>query len=161
MAAVKALPHGKQLPDAVYVHADGLSGSLGTLAQSLRKLHQIGPEHNLVKFRKNERKVSFLSYPDFTDDPHPALAHAITIDLETGKVARADYSKNANPPILHHKEAFIPKDHPDAQRFKALSDEEKAQGILGGKAGFIGFRKQWEDLLKARGLKIRGHKLVT
>lgn len=161
MAAVKALPHGKQLPDAVYVHSDGLSGPLGDLAKGLRKEHGISAEHNIVKFRKGERKVSFLSYPDFTEDPHPALAHAITIDLESGKVTRTDYSKSANQPILHHKESFIPKDHPDAARFKALSDAEKKAGLLGGKTAFIGFRKQWDEFLKQKGVSIKGHRLVT
>jgi hypothetical protein len=160
VAAVKALPHGKQLPDAVYVHADGLTGPLEALVKDLREKHKLGDQYNIVKFRKGERKVSFLSYPDFTENPHPALAEAIMVDLDSEEVSRRDYTKNANPPILHHKEAFIPADHPDAKRFKALSDEEKAQGLLGGKAGFIGFRKQWEELLKARGLSIKDHRLV-
>ena len=74
---------------------------------------QVGPEFNVIKFRTDELKISFLSYPRFFDDPHPALRHAITIDLVRGKARHTDYADNPNPPILHRKEAFLPAEHPD------------------------------------------------
>lgn len=55
------------------------------------------------KFRTDELKVSFLSYPTFMEDPHPALRHAVTIDLVTGRVRHTDYAGNHNWPILHRK----------------------------------------------------------
>lgn len=45
-----------------------------------------------------------LAYPAFESDPHPALRHAITIDLAAGKARHTDYADNPNPPILHRKE---------------------------------------------------------
>jgi hypothetical protein len=63
---------------------------------------------NLIKFRTDELKLSFLSYPDFFNDPHPALRKAITIDLVKGKSRHTDYAENINPPILHRKETFLP-----------------------------------------------------
>jgi DNA phosphorothioation-associated putative methyltransferase len=161
-SAVKSLPHGKQLPDSMYVHKAGLSGPLRSLVAGLQKQHGLGEEFNLIKFGRNDHSVSFLEYANFESDPHPALAKAVSINLSTGKVTTTDFSGRANRPILHRKESFIPSDHPDAAKFKALSDAEAKAGLLGGKAGgsgFIGYEKQWNDLLKSKGLSIKDHKL--
>ena len=87
-----ALTCGKRLPTAVYVYRDG-AGSLGErldlLVAQVVAAFQVGPEFNVVKFRTDEVKVSFLSYPAFMEDAHPALRHAITIDLVTGWGRRA------------------------------------------------------------------------
>jgi hypothetical protein len=52
----------------------------------------IGPEFNVIKFRTDELKVSFLSYPEFLTEAHPALRRAVTIDLVTGKARHTDYA---------------------------------------------------------------------
>jgi hypothetical protein len=51
-------------------------------------------------------KISFLAYPDFETDRHPALTEAVVVDLVTGKTRRDDYRGRANPPILHRRETF-------------------------------------------------------
>jgi len=60
-------------------------------------------------------------FPIFSSYVHPALRHAITVDLVTGKARHTDYSSNLNPPILHHKEAFLPPDHPSLSAFSVPS----------------------------------------
>ena len=52
--------------------------------------HDLPPEFNVVKFRTDELKLSFLSYPEVLDDAHPALRHAVTIDLVSGRVRHTD-----------------------------------------------------------------------
>ena len=62
---VRRIPHGKRLPGAVYVHRAGLAdlgGSLGALLDQIVARYQISAEFNLVKFRTNELKISFLGY---------------------------------------------------------------------------------------------------
>jgi hypothetical protein len=60
-----------------------LGDSLGALLDQVVARYQVSAQFNLVKFRMDELKLSFLSYPDFETDPHAALRHAITIDLAT------------------------------------------------------------------------------
>src|SRR5690606_14799750 len=103
----------------------------------------VGPEFNLIKFRTNELKVSFLSYPDFMDAPHPSLRHAITIDLATGKARHTDYARNLNPPILHRKETFLAPDHPRRAAFAALTSAEETEGLY-EQTATIGFKLNWE-----------------
>jgi hypothetical protein len=112
---VEKLPYGKRLPKAVYVLRNAgleLDQGLATLLVRLLQQFNIGEEFNLLKFRTDELKLSFLSYPEFFTDAHPALRRVITIDLVTGKARHTDYSNNLNSPILHRKETFLPPDHP-------------------------------------------------
>jgi hypothetical protein len=156
-----ALPIGKRLPTAVYVYRDAgfdvgaaLNGLVGTLAVR----HELGPEFNVIKFRADELKVSFLSYPDFLDEAHPMLRNAVTIDLVTGRARHTDYSQNLNPPILHRKEQFLPEDHPCRATFEALTRAEEAEGLYDDTAT-IGFKLNWERLLAEKGVGIVGHSL--
>lgn len=92
---VGKIPYGKRLPTALYVHREGLAGvggSLRTVLDLVVARYQVTMEFNLVKFRTDELKLSFLAYPGFDSDPHPALKHAVTIDLATGKARHTDYA---------------------------------------------------------------------
>ena len=158
---VARIPYGKRLPTALYVHREGLAGvggSLGPMLDQVVARYQVSGEFNLVKFRTNELKLSFLAYPEFDSDPHPALKHAITIDLATGKVRHTDYAGNFNPPILHRKETFLPAGHPLRAQFEALTRAEEEAGLY-EKTATIGFKLNWEKLLASKGLEIHGHSL--
>jgi hypothetical protein len=90
------LKYGKRLPGAIYVfkEADSDFGKeLNQLLAILKARHGLDAKFNVIKFRLDELKVSFLCYPDFLADAHPALRHAVTIDLVTGKAR----------PILSHR----------------------------------------------------------
>src|SRR5438874_237055 len=91
--SVELLPFGKRLPGAVYVlrgESIGFGEPLNSLLGCLERKYEIGAEFNVLKFRTDEMKVSFLAYPEFFRDAHPALAHAITIDLVTGRARHTD-----------------------------------------------------------------------
>ncbi len=159
---LSALKYGKRLPSAIYVfrEADSDFGQeLNRLAAILVAQHQIGPEFNLVKFRTDEFKVSFLSYPDFMEDAHPALRHAITLDLVTGRARHTDYAGNLNPPILHRKETFLPVPHPARSDFETLTRLEEIEGLYEHPTT-IGFKLNWEKVLNEKGLSIQGHDLI-
>jgi len=157
-----ALKYGKRLPSAVYVfrQADSDFGrELNQVLAILEAQHGLDGKFNVIKFRTDELKVSFLCYPDFFSEAHPALRHAVTIDLITGKARHTDYADNHNPPILHRKETFLPEDHPERAKFDALTCSEAAAGLYAHPAT-IGFKLNWERLLDEKGLTIEGHHLA-
>lgn len=161
--SLDALPFGKRLPGAVYLIDPGddqrIPSSLRITVAELRKRLEIGDEFNLLKFHTASPKISFLSYPDFEKDPHPALAEAVLVDLVTGKSRRDDYRNRANPPILHRKETFLPPEHPLHRKFFKLTQQEEAAGLLEDTAR-IGFSINWERILAEKGLGFKGHRLV-
>ncbi len=161
--ALDALPYGKRLPGAVYLIDPGDSSALPSLLRitvsELRKRLEIGPEYNLLKFHTASPKVSFLAYPDFEKEPHPALKESVIVDLVTGKTRRDDYRARANPPILHRKETFLPPEHPLHEKFSKLTRQEEVAGLLDDTAR-IGFRINWERALAEKGLGFKGHRLV-
>lgn len=159
-----SLPYGKRLPGAVYLLDPGdasadLPPKLRVTVAELRKRLDIGPDFNLLKFHSASPKISFLAYPDFDKDPHPALAASIIVDLVTGKVRRDDYRGRENPPILHRKETFLPATDPRHAKFARLTREEEKAGLL-EETSRIGFRLNWERLLAERCLTFKGHRLV-
>jgi hypothetical protein len=159
---VDEIPYGKRLPSAHYVYRTGDSdfgGELNALVARLTEAFGIDGAFNVVKFGLHTPKISFLSYPDFFEDAHPALRHGISIDLVTGKGRRTDYAGNANPPILHRKESLLILGHPSRPGFEALTRAEEAAGLYENTAT-IGFKLNWEKLLEAKGLEIRGHSLI-
>lgn len=156
-----ALKYGKRLPTAIYVfrHTDtGFGSKLDQLLAILATQHDLGDKFNVIKFRTDELKVSFLYYPDFLGDAHPALRQAVTIDLVTGKARHTDYTDNYNPPILHRKETFLPEDHPERTKFESLTRAEENEGLYQHPAT-IGFKLNWERLLNEKGLIIQEHRL--
>lgn len=152
---------GKLLPESLYVHVSGLE-LLPKLLRFYENWSRIllpkGEEWNLVKLGLSRPAVSFLTYPDFDEDPHPPLTRSVRVDLRTQKVAVRDYSKSENPPILHRKELFVPEGYPGREIFVALTKAEEAEGLLVG--GQIGLQKFWAELLKKRGLRIEAHELL-
>ena len=155
------LKYGKRLPSAIYVfrQADTDFGrELNQVLVILETQHGLDAKFNVIKFRTDELKISFLCYPDFLAEAHPALRHAVTIDLVTGKARHTDYADNHNPPILHRKETFLPEEHPERAKFDTLTRAEEAEGLYAHPAT-IGFKLNWERLLNEKGLIIQRHRL--
>ena len=161
--ALDTLPFGKRLPGAVYLIDPGddprIPSFLRITVAELRKRMEIGVEFNLLKFHISSPKISFLAYPDFNKDPHPALKEAVIVDLVTGKTRRDDYRTRANPPILHRKETFLPPEHPLYVKFSQLTRQEEEAGLLEDTSR-IGFRLNWERSLADKGLSFSGHRLI-
>ena len=157
------LGFGKTLRTAIYI-ARPLAGwpVSEQLAAQIRRAEVAAkpdPDWNLLKIHTNEAALTFLTYPDFDEDPHPTLAEATKINLNTGSVVRTHYRARSNPPILHRKETFLPKSDPRFERFAQLTAEEEKAGLLRNGAR-IGLRAYWESLLRKHGLGYEGHRLV-
>ncbi len=124
---------GKRLPGALYVHVSALSA----LERSLQNYENLARQHlkklegaTLVKFSTDQPRVSYLSYPDFDTDAHPALQWSVQVDLVTSQVGVRNYNSTDNPPVLHRKETFVTSDYPLYQPFAELTRQEEALGLL-------------------------------
>ena len=114
---------------------------------------------NVIKLHRHSGKVSYLVYPGFDTEAHPALLRSVKLSLRTRELDCFDYANSTNPPVLHRKDAFLPPDHPLRERFARLTRQEEKHGLLDDTAN-IGTRQGWERRLAARGVVIRGHRLM-
>ena len=153
---------GKLTPSAIYVH----ESALDSLPPLLRLFEGCARGYigrvdgaNLIKLHTGEPMVSYLSYPQFDSDPHPALAEGLTVHLQTFRVRERDYRGSRNPPILHRKETFVAADYPLHGKFSRLTRQEEAKGLY-VEPSRIGTRRGWEEVLEAKELRLRGHRLL-
>jgi DNA phosphorothioation-associated putative methyltransferase len=155
-------PIGKMLPDAFYIHILALHTLDPWLQEYESRARSALPQiksPTLVKFSTSKPKISYLFYPDFDTDPHPALQASIHVDLETLQVGYRDYSDSENPPILHRKETFVSPEYPFYEEFAALTRAQVALGLLNHPQG-IGTKLGWEQRLQAFGVEVQGHRLI-
>lgn len=93
--------------------------------------------------------VSYLSYPDFWDNPHPPLASSYSVSLVEQKFDFRRYDNRKNRPILHRKETFIDKGHPQYSEFLATTRAEEKAGFYEDPSR-IGTEEQWLNLIKSK-----------
>lgn len=160
--ACKRSQIGKLLPNALYVHRD----ALGELEPLLRTYEGCARSYlgeiedaNIVKIHRFSGKVSYLAYPNFDSDPHPALVRSVKLNMRTLWLDCWDYVESDNPPILHRKEAFLAKDDARYLKFAKLTQQEERWGLLNDTAA-IGTRNGWNARLLEQGLELRGHRLI-
>ena len=158
-----ASPVGKRLPTALYVHRSALA----ELAPPLRVYEGCArwlvgdvEDANLIKLATDKPKVSYLAYPSFDSDPHPALAQATFVRIRDLAVDSRSYQESANPPILHRKEQFVAAAYPNREKFARLTDQEERFGLFEGDVATIGNRDGWQERLRERGVELRGHRVV-
>jgi DNA phosphorothioation-associated putative methyltransferase len=99
--ACSSAPIGKKTPEALNVgHTaiDQLPTSLRVFEGCARAYIGRVEGANIVKLNRLEPKISYLSYPDFQDDPHPALAQSLSVHLQTFRVR----TRNWEYPLLEH-----------------------------------------------------------
>jgi len=160
--SVARIPYGKELPTAKYVYWSpdtDLPADISELLNSLHTRLSLSTGFNVVKFSVRDFAISFLSYPEFFEDPHPPLRESVKVNLATGKTLRLSFSNSPNRPILHRKEAFLAPDHPLIQKFSLLTKAEEEAGLY-DEVSTIGFEENWRRLLKKKALAYRGHELV-
>jgi DNA phosphorothioation-associated putative methyltransferase len=159
--ACRRSPVGKQLPDDLYVHRSALDA----LEPLLRIYEGCGRAFlgevegaNIIKIHRRSGKLSYLVYPDFEDDPHPALLRSIRVNLRTRQIDSNDYGQSTNPPVLHRKETFLLPDDPRREKFARLTAQEEKHGLLDDTSG-IGTREGWAKRLAERRFVLKGHRL--
>jgi len=153
---------GKRTPPALYVHASALA----QLQPVLRVYEGCARAYigtiegaNLVKLHRGEPQISYLAYPEFERNPHPAFERSLTVHLQTFRLREIDYSERENPPVLHRKEAFVGAEFPGREKFAQLTRQEERAGLF-EEATRIGTRSGWQEALQERGVRLRGHRLA-
>ncbi len=172
---------GKKLPNALYVHIsaiDHLDPALRLYESWSRRILENIEGVTIVKFHTYKPVVSYLFYPDFDCDPHPALTASLLVNLQTRHLKTHDYCNSDNPPILHRKETFVTPDYPHYEKFARLTQAEEKLGLLESKLSFsadhpsiytsekriyrtIGTREGWQQYLARKGVEIRDHRIVS
>lgn len=152
---------GKLTPEALYVHVS----TLDDLPPLLRVYEGCGQalagtveEATVVKLHREKPQVSYLSYPTFDRDPHPALSTVVVARLQALKLTYRDFRDSENPPILHRKETFVAPGYPDREKFERLTEQEERYELLSSPT--IGTKNGWAEALRDRELKMRGHRVV-
>lgn len=154
---------GKRLPTSLYVHDSALPDLphvLRVYEGCARWLVGEVEGANLIKLATDKPKVSYLEYPNFDIDPHPALRRTTFVRIGALSVDVRDYGDSANPPILHRKETFVSDDYPLRSKFARLTAQEERFGLFSGDVRSIGNERAWAEHLEANGVGLRGHRVV-
>jgi len=161
-AACQEAACGKLLSEALYVHTVGvpmLPRLLRVYEGCARGYIGVVENANIVKLHRRVPQVSYLAYPHFDRDPHPALVGSLVVHLRTLQVRYMDYRTTDSPPILHRKETFVPADYPLQAKFARLTRQEERWGLYEHPAA-IGTRQAWERLLAKKGVQLTGHRVT-
>ncbi len=160
---VSELPLGKTLPNARYLHTCALSvlpEEYSHLVDQAAELAGASPEDfNVVKFEVGHPRVSLLNYPSFFEDGFPVLQRSWTVDLAAQSSTTRSYSAASNPPVLHRKEALLPREHPMWPEFRRLTHAAEEAGLLEDIRD-IGHADGWRAKLARVGLVVRGNELA-
>jgi len=153
---------GKFTGNALYVHIDALH----ELPPILRVYEGCARQYvgdleggNIVKLHRSSPKVSYLIYPEFRKDPHPAIQGSLVVPLGNPNIRYKDYSDSRNPFILHRKEDFVSAQDPERRKYERLTRQEERWGLY-GEPSSIGTREGWNKMLEFRGVRLRGHQVV-
>lgn len=158
----KASKIGKLVGDALYIHVSALE----TLDSILRLYEGCASRAfgrmdgaTIIKLRIDKPKISYLFYPNFDKDPHPALQASMQIDFRTLHVSYRDYSSSNNPPILHRKETFVTDEYPNYEKFAKLTRQEEKWELLDD-SHLIGMRNGWMKRLNEKNVELKGHRII-
>lgn len=155
---------GKRIGESRYLHTSALHELDADAQELVLKAARVagldlGRSFNVVKLRAHAREITLLNYATFFEEAFPSLQESWTFDSDVTKCRYRVYLASANPPILHRKELLLATDHPDVQRFSALTKEAENIGLF-DETSRIGFFQGWERLLQLRGYELVDHSLV-
>ncbi|MEL6441883.1 MAG: DNA phosphorothioation-associated putative methyltransferase [Cyanobacteria bacterium J06621_8] len=154
---------GKQLHNAIAVHVSALE-KLPPLLRlyegcASRNFYRL-ENANIIKLYYNKPKITYLVYPEFDTQAHPALRATMEVDLHNLSVTYHDISDETNPLILHQKDALVAPDYPSYKKFVRLTKKEQKSGLLENKEA-IRRLHGWLRCLREHELTIEGHKLSS
>lgn len=155
---------GKELANHLYVHRSAINKLPEPTLNTIKTAYSIGKpkEFDMVKIAKDGSTVSFSKYPNFDEDPHPIWSGSTNVDLRTGSVKELPPKKPESAQILHRKEAFVTPDYEHYDKFRRLTQQEEAAGLLSKEhTSRIGYKSYWDSLLDKKNLTIRNHELIS
>ncbi|MDR6766484.1 DNA phosphorothioation-associated putative methyltransferase [Acidovorax delafieldii] len=157
---------GKQVGDDLYLHRTAVDlhpdAELRELAHAAWDALPAS-EHqtpNVFKLSRRMGRVSWLAYPNFDEDPFPALATSWTFAADLSKRPSLRlYAEALNPPILHRKELLVPPTYPERDSWIRLTAEAESLGLFED-ASTIGFRLNWLRKIQAKGYRLQGYSFI-
>ena len=155
-------PIGQKRPNSLWVHVsaiDGLDPLLRLYEGCASRTIGRPQEANVVKFHFRKPKISYLVYPDFDTDPHPALHATMQIDLRDLHVHYRNYDPTENPPVLHQKNLLVASDYPLYGKFAKLTRQEEDWGLLDC-IHQINDRQGWLQCLEENCAELKGHRVI-
>ncbi len=114
---------------------------------------------NVIKLHRLSGKVSYITYPNFEADAHPAMRERVKVTLPSLSIDFFDYRKWDDPPILYRKDELLLPGDPQIPKFSKLSRAEEKYGIL-DYAHQLNTRCKLDARLEQLGLTLRGHRIV-
>jgi DNA phosphorothioation-associated putative methyltransferase len=132
-----------------------------TLIHEAEKLAKVdGPKpFNLIRLDKTSSRIALLNYPEFDNDPFPALRESWLVDISAETVNYRTYSESLNPPILHRKELLLFPGHPRREEYAELTKMAESIGLFEDTKR-IGYLRQWLALIEEKGYRLDGYNLV-
>jgi len=152
---------GQQRPNSLWVHVsaiDQLDPLLRLYEGCASRTIGRPEEATVVKFHVQKPQITYLFYPGFDKEPHPALHTSMAIALRDLHVRYRDYDLD-NPPLLHQKDQLITEDYPGYAKFAKLSQQERKWSLLNDPKAIFD-RRGWEQCLAKHGAELRGHRVV-
>lgn len=155
---------GKRIAGRRYFHAS-LIGSLDpetthTIARASEIANvQLDSDFNVIRLDALDESVALLSYPAFFLDACPTLARSWKVSIKDQRATLRSYKDSFNPPVLHRKELLLEGSDPRRPPFERLTAELESLRCFDDPVR-IGFKLQWENLLRERGFRLVGHQLV-
>lgn len=153
---------GKLTASALYVHRRAVP----KIPVVLRLYEHCGfiaagrPEGwNVLKLEHRGRRVSWSSYPEFDENPHPTLDWSYSVDMSTLEGSYQSFGDRANRPLLHRKEEFLAPDDAAVAKYRRLTTAEVKAGLYQNPT-MIGLESGWASELERCDVELRGHRLV-
>lgn len=155
---------GKKVLNNIYWHyslTDAQESEMQQIVKAAEILAHLNPGHdyNVIKYDGKSSSLSLLWYPNFFEEPFPALETSFRIDLATQRVEKRNYQTSLNPPILHRKELLLGSDSPNIGQFKQLTETAEQLGLFENPIK-IGFKQTWDALIRDKGFQIIDYQFV-
>lgn len=154
---------GKLIGDSLYIHIEYVENLPNDLQEILSDAQKVAAKAfelaTVLKIGMGSRSLSLLRYSSFYAEPFPVLTESWRVHLDSKRVTYRSYTESLNPPILHRKELLLPPDHPEREIFAALTAQAEQLGLFAEKH-LIGFKRTWEDKIRAAGYYLDGHTLL-
>jgi DNA phosphorothioation-associated putative methyltransferase len=155
-ALLDGLGVGKKLPNTIYLHKSAVQytpDDLKNVITNVSRALKIESSWNVVKLHQDDFKISYLTYPNFDEDPYPCLSGTTIVNLETKSMEQRSYNNQTNPPILHRKETLVTENYPLYEEFGLITQEGESAGLY-DEASNIGHKQSWEFKIRQRGYQL-------
>lgn len=151
---------GKLVGNSLYIHRNAIDHLDSQQKSLIEEAFRLAPAEaqvaNVVRVEQSEKAVGLLNYPNFFEEAFPDLHESWKISLDPIKISYRTFQSSINPPILHRKELLIGKDHPQYGIFEKLTKQAEDIGLFTD-TNVIGFRRNWEDRIRASGYVVIDH----